>query len=337
MVFRAMSSSPSPELSRITAALSEQRNALHEQLNAAWQLQVSRIEEQLHSGWKEDIERAVGELFSNLAAKLEREAAVEAERARRSSGERLNAAVRRLVQAQGEDDWAGALADAAAMFAPRVAVLGVNGGNLRALAARGIENIAGAEIPIAPAFASAISTREPVAALRNAAEISEPLATAVSAHEAAKGMALPVAGRDRVFAVLYADGDDLEASGLEVVATIAGAHRQAALVPEQRPAAPEWTPIAAGDQDLHLRAQRFARVRVAEIRLYKSEACLAGRTQTHLSSVLKKDIDAAREAFHRDFMAASPAMPDYLHLELIRTLANNDVAVLGDDYPGPLF
>jgi hypothetical protein len=27
---------------------------------------------------------------------------------------------------------------------------------------------------------------------------------------------------------------------------------------------------------------------------------------------------------------------DYLHLELVRTLANDDVELLGQDYPGPM-
>jgi hypothetical protein len=29
-------------------------------------------------------------------------------------------------------------------------------------------------------------------------------------------------------------------------------------------------------------------------------------------------------------------MVDYLHLELIRTLANDDAELLGKDYPGPM-
>jgi hypothetical protein len=29
-------------------------------------------------------------------------------------------------------------------------------------------------------------------------------------------------------------------------------------------------------------------------------------------------------------------MVDYLHPELVRTLANDDVELLGSDYPGPL-
>jgi hypothetical protein len=73
------------------------------------------------------------------------------------------------------------------------------------------------------------------------------------------------------------------------------------------------------------------------MRLYKSPVVRAGRAQRNLYSALKQEIDSAREDFRSNFTSASPAMPDYLHLELIRTLANNDVAVLGEDYPGPIF
>lgn len=117
------------------------------------------------------------------------------------------------------------------------------------------------------------------------------------------------------------------------MAALAGA----SLRPAPPPAAPDWSQLSPGKQSLHLRAQRFARVRVAQMRLYQPQAVHSGRAQKNLYVVLKAEIDSAREAFRRDFTAASPVLPDYLHLELIRTLANDDVAVLGEDYPGPLF
>jgi len=331
-----MSSPPAPEQSRVRQALSEQREALREQLSAAWQLQASRIEEQLHTGWQEHIERAFRERFEELAARLEREYAAELDSALRTAAGRLHAAVRRLGQAQAENEWADALAGSAAIFAPRTAVFILGGGALRGAAARGIEGVAGLEIPVAPAFASAIASGEPVAALRSPAEISEALASALGPATAARCLLTPVQVQHRTLGVLYAEGDEMEPHGLEAIAALAGAHRTAALAPV-RTAAFDWSQLPPGEQELHLRAQRFARVRTAEMRLYKSEACLAGREKHEVYGALREEIDAAREAFRREFMLAFPAMPDYLHWELIRTLANNDVAVLGDDYPGPLF
>jgi hypothetical protein len=203
---------------------------------------------------------------------------------------------------------------------------------MQGLAARG-PAVEGKEFPIGPAFAGAIATREPVAALRTAGELSEPLAALLEPNAAQKCHLFPIVAQERVAAVLYAEGDPIDANGLEAMAALAGA----SLRPAPKPAAPDWSQLAPEEQALHLRAQRFARVRVAEMRLYQSQAVEAGRSQKNLYEVLKAEIDSAREAFRRDFISASPVLPDYLHLELIRTLANDDLAVLGENYPGPLF
>lgn len=309
-----MSSPSAPQQSRIASSLSEQREAVREQLTAAWQLQVSRVEEQLNAGWREQIERVFEERFAELAARLELEIAVEVEGARRGAAEEFHLAVRRFGSAETEEDWAAVLLDSTSGLADRAAVFAVAGRNLKVLCARGIAAME-LEMPAGPAFASAISTREPVAG---------------------EGCRLfPVVAEGRVAAILYVEGEPVDPSSLEALAALAGACRRPA--PKERRAAPDWSQLSRADQDMHLRAQRFARVRVAEMRLYKSEAVLNGRAQRNLYTALKEEIDSAREAFRSDFICASPAMPDYFHLELLRTLANDDVGVLGEDYPGPLF
>ena len=75
---------------------------------------------------------------------------------------------------------------------------------------------------------------------------------------------------------------------------------------------------------------------MAQIRLYQSEKVKNGRTAHDLYTSLKEEIDSAREAFRREFLDASDSMVDYLHLELMRTLANDDAEVLGQQYPGPM-
>jgi hypothetical protein len=309
-----MSSSPAPEPSRVASALSDEREAVREQVAAAWQLHVSRIEEQLNAGWREQIERVFEERFAELAARLEREVAGELDQARRASSQEFHSALRRLGAAHTEEEWAVALLDSTPAFASRAVVFSIGAGNLRGVCARGMD-AAGLEIHLAPAFASAISTREPEAA--------------------GQGHLFPVVAREQVAAVLYVEGDSIDVHGLEAVAALAGACWRP--TPSPRPAVPDWSQLAREEQDLHLRAQRFARVRVAEMRLYKSQAVRSGRAQRNLYAALKDEIDSAREAFRRDFTSASPAMPDYFHLELIRTLANDDVGLLGEDYPGPLF
>jgi hypothetical protein len=75
---------------------------------------------------------------------------------------------------------------------------------------------------------------------------------------------------------------------------------------------------------------------VAEIRLYQSEKVKNGRAAHDLYTSLKVELDSAREAFRAEFLNASDSMVDYLHLELVRTLANDDAEVLGQEYPGPM-
>jgi hypothetical protein len=94
--------------------------------------------------------------------------------------------------------------------------------------------------------------------------------------------------------------------------------------------------MPAAEQQLHLRAQRFARVQAAEMRLYHAELVQTGRTHRNIYERLRQPIDSARESFRAQFFANCPTMVDYLHLELTRSLANDDTDLLGSSYPGPL-
>jgi hypothetical protein len=90
----------------------------------------------------------------------------------------------------------------------------------------------------------------------------------------------------------------------------------------------------------HLRAKRFARVRVAEMALFQAAQVKAGRTAHDLYGCLKPSIDEARQDFRREFLKVglveTGQVPDYLHQELVLALAHNDASLLGPAYPGPL-
>jgi len=83
-------------------------------------------------------------------------------------------------------------------------------------------------------------------------------------------------------------------------------------------------------------AQRFAKVKIAEIQLYQAAAVKAGRAARDLYGSLQPHIDAARKAFGERFPGNGGRTADYLHQELVRTLANDDATLLGPNYPGPL-
>jgi hypothetical protein len=97
-----------------------------------------------------------------------------------------------------------------------------------------------------------------------------------------------------------------------------------------------WEELSPDDQKLHLQAQRVARVRVAELRLYNAEELRKGTFDGDIYGALREGIDAARTAFLQSFLSKSPTMVDYLHLEILRSLAHDDDRLLGKEYPGPM-
>ena len=82
-------------------------------------------------------------------------------------------------------------------------------------------------------------------------------------------------------------------------------------------------------------ALRFARVKVAEIQLYQASQVQSGRAARDLYGALRPSIDAARGVFRERFLVPLKGIPDYLHQELVKTLAKEDAVLLGPSYPGP--
>jgi len=88
--------------------------------------------------------------------------------------------------------------------------------------------------------------------------------------------------------------------------------------------------------EVAVRARRYARVKIAEMQLYAADRVAAGRASRRLYAALRAEIDEARSGFAQEFLTSARGMPDYLHEELVRALAQNDATLLGPDYPGPL-
>jgi len=93
----------------------------------------------------------------------------------------------------------------------------------------------------------------------------------------------------------------------------------------------EWT---AEERDIHLRAQRFARLLVDEIKLYNQAQVAEGRASKDLYDRLKDDIDKSRASYNRRYGSSPAASVDYFTKELVRILADNDASLLGANFPG---
>ncbi len=279
--------------------------------------------------------------------------------AERNLADHLNQSVRRLRQSTTFAEIAAVLCDAATPFAAGIAVFQLLDGELQLERVRGgvIGKSATWRIPLeqGAAFRNAVESREPVIALCSPGELTPALVDLLSPAPDEKAYLFPLTAGAAVAGILLALGN-VESAALELLAQTAEAVLEAReksrrLQPAMAPAgliaiapaapsadsnAPSWESLSAAERQVHLRAQRFARVQVAEIRLYQAEAVKAGRARGDLYDALREIIDEARETFRRDFAGSATAMVDYLHLELLRTLANDNPQWLGPHYPGPL-
>ena len=290
---------------RTNALLAQTHNELREQLSAA-QRHFHRLEELLASRESKDISA-------------------------------LNRAVRRL-RASPNGNWTQVVTEAASAFAERAALFGVESGSLQLKPSPGHLPLEAVPLHSAPAFRSAVDTKDAVVAVRTRSEMSGPIAEYFGESESGRFHLFPVLSGARAVALIYADGPGtiLQTDALELLATVAGAMLD-------RP----WTKagngliniaesLDSGARDVDLKARRFARVLVAEMLLYQDEQVKSGRAELDLYASLKPHIDEAREAYRAAFQPNPETVPDYLHQELVNTLAKGDVEVLGPDYPGPL-
>lgn len=88
------------------------------------------------------------------------------------------------------------------------------------------------------------------------------------------------------------------------------------------------------ERRLHNDARRFARLLISEIKLYNEQKVAEGRVEHDLYDRLREYIDRSREMYDKRVKAEVATVYDYFHGELVNTLAEGDVAKLGQNYPG---
>ena len=100
-------------------------------------------------------------------------------------------------------------------------------------------------------------------------------------------------------------------------------------------AAPAADPLAGlppEDADLHRKAQRFARLLVDEIKLYNQAKVAEGRRNKDLYDRLREDIDKSRGTFQKRYGNTAAASGDYFYHELLRSLAEDDISIMGSNF-----
>src|SRR5579883_1438460 len=355
---------PMPRVPPVTAATLPERDSISEFYATgtfSWEALVKMRTEMASSAPTPPLREILEERLSHLLVELEglfdgqlssqlerrlapavEKAAIEArDRARQEFADQLNQGARRIRQAVDVADLTTTLLDAAAPFAEGAAIFLVANGVARGERMQGVPDdraraFRGLEIPLASAAAllEAAESGDPVASVTAPSEVSSELAVFAGHGESSRAFIYPVVVRGRTLALLYTRGA-VQGAALELLAQLAPA--ELVNVPAGAAAATTaWDKLSPEEQQFHLRAQRFARVQVAEMRLYETDAVQAGRSQHDLYDALRERIDAARAAFRTSFFAPCPSMVDYLHLELVKTLAQDDPDALGKDYPGPM-
>jgi len=313
----------------------------------------------MHEGgaltWREVVDKYHSGLIDELSVRLDsdlRDAVSKAvSEARRSQVESLNQVLRRL-RTTGQEKVLQLLAEGCAPFAGQLVVLVFESNQARSAAGFGMETTemeTQAELEngalsfdthSAPAIVAAIDSRDPVVALSTDAEISPVLAQAFRTAPGGKAYLFPIVARHSVMAMLAASGVEVSAP-VELLCEAAGMRLETFIQPlSPQPKEPDppqaWDDLDAEDQKLHLQAQRMARLRVAEMRLYRENEVRSGAAIGDIYGALKNEIDAARDQFLQTFLSKSPTMVDYLHLEILRSLAHDDDRLLGRHYPGPM-
>ena len=205
------------------------------------------------------------------------------------------------------------------------------------------------EIPLenAAAMAGAVATRDPVTAVTSESEVSAPLMEFFQHPAEGRVSIYPIVVQEEVPALLYTWGD-VNGAIVELLVQVATAVWMA-IAAAAKPQ-PELVQIAAPPErpsPLGIRSRprssrcTFGRSDSPAYRLRKCGFTRRKRCSPAAPGVIYTRRCAGRSTarervFIKRFTPPCPSMVDYFHLELVRTLANDDAELLGKDYPGPL-
>lgn len=273
----------------------------------------------------------------------------------------LNAAVASVQDASSQTDILKALLDGATQFSRRSVLLVVRGNTATGWQGRGFPENDSAKTFIADCTSGlsgrVVKSRTPAGAA--AEEFDATFVQRFGAPSDGNVLLLPLVIKDKVAALVYADGGSEGASGLDRSAmellvrttglwlevlsfrkTVPADHSHAeahsvatASVSESARAA--VAPVAAvppvAEDEVHVKARRFAKLLVEEIKLYNQEKVKEGRGSKDLYDRLKDDIDKSRSTYERRYGQTVTDI-DYFTQELVRILGDNDRATLGANF-----
>jgi len=133
----------------------------------------------------------------------------------------------------------------------------------------------------------------------------------------------PFAGHTPRHSAAAAAAPAFETAPAEMVSAPAASHAEAAS---------SATAMSEEDADTHRKAQRFARLLVDEIKLYNQAKVAEGRKNKDLYDRLKEDIEKSRSTYRKRYGNTAAADTDYFQVELVRSLAEDDISIMGANF-----
>jgi hypothetical protein len=260
----------------------------------------------------------------------------------------LNAAAASIQESASQAEILRHLLEGEARFAGRVALFVVKGGTVTGWQGIGFEDndtVKNVSLSASSGLVGkAIQGRSMAEGATN--EFDPGFISSVKAPAENRCLVLPLVVKEKVAAVIYADGGiatggALDASGLQALTRFAAlwlelaALRKAGVTEEAPQAAAAvagsgTTAAPASEEDeLHKKAKRFAKLLVEEIKLYNQSKVSEGRQHKDLYDRLKIDIEKSRATYDKRYAESAVASADYFTQELVRILADNDVSLMG--------
>jgi len=86
------------------------------------------------------------------------------------------------------------------------------------------------------------------------------------------------------------------------------------------------------EDDMHRKAQRFARLLVDEIKLYNQAKVAEGRKKKDLYDRLQEVIEKSRATYQKRYGNTVAATANYFQHEIIRSLAEDDLSIMGANF-----
>ncbi len=309
------------------------------------------------------IEKAVAEVLESSLPRLRNEIVERAsaelqnlgQNGSSAIGERISACLAAIQDAATQADILRKLLEGTAQFAPRAALFVVRAGSAAGWQGLGFDDneaISGANLTLStPLVARAMQDRSAVEG--SAGEFDTSLMKRLKPPSGGRCTVLPLVVKDKVAALLYVDSGSV-ASGtvdtapLSSLIRFAGvwlelsALRRSERVPGEEPQSePASAPVttaapekpAEDDSETGKKARRFAKLLVEEIKLYNQAKVNEGRQNSDLYERLKEDIEKSRATYEKRYGQSVAASSEYFNQELVRILADNDIKLMGDNFP----